>query len=112
MNRRKPYLSNIVSENQSAFIKGRLLTDNALVAFEINHYIYRRSQCKNGVVGLKIDMSKANDRLEWGFVENMMRKFGLHPTWVARIMSCITTVCYSFVRDGKAFGDVKPQRGV
>ncbi|XP_074346272.1 uncharacterized protein LOC141685047 [Apium graveolens] len=40
-------------------MKGRLLTDNALIAFEINHYIKRRSQGRNGVAGLKIDISKA-----------------------------------------------------
>lgn len=41
-NRLKPCLQNIVSPNQSAFIKGRLLTDNALIAYEINHYLHRR----------------------------------------------------------------------
>lgn len=63
-NRLKPCLKCIVSENQSAFIEGRLLTDNVLIAFEINHYIHRRTQGKNGVAGLKIDISKAYDRLE------------------------------------------------
>lgn len=38
-NRLKPCLSSIISDKQSAFIQGRLLTDNALIAFEINHYI-------------------------------------------------------------------------
>lgn len=41
-NRLKPCLSSIISSQQSAFIEGRLLTDNALVAFEINHYIHRK----------------------------------------------------------------------
>ncbi|XP_074360553.1 uncharacterized protein LOC141700766 [Apium graveolens] len=57
-NKLKPCLYDIVSDNQSAFIEGRLLTDNALLAFEINHFIKRKTQGKNGVAGLKIDVSK------------------------------------------------------
>lgn len=60
----KPCLKSIISESQSAFIEGRLLTDNALIAFEINHFIRRKTQGKSGVAGLKIDISKAYDRLE------------------------------------------------
>lgn len=63
-NRLKPCLKDIISINQSAFLEGRLLTDNAIIAFEINHYIHRRTQGKTGVAGLKIDISKAYDRLE------------------------------------------------
>lgn len=63
-NRLKPCLKDVISDKQSAFIEGRLLTDNALIAFEINHYMKRKTRGKNGVVGLKIDISKAFDRLE------------------------------------------------
>ncbi|XP_074352667.1 uncharacterized protein LOC141691812 [Apium graveolens] len=111
-NRLKPCLQNIVSPNQSAFIEGRLLTDNVLIAYEINHYLHRRTQGKSGVVVLKLDISKAYDRLEWGFVEKMLRKFNFHLVWIDRIMRCMSTVCYSFFRDGKIFGNVRPQRGV
>lgn len=75
-NRLKKCLGSIVSDKQSAFLEGRLLTDNALIAFELNHYMKRKTQGREGVVGLKIDISKACDRLEWSFVRNMMLKFG------------------------------------
>lgn len=77
-NRLKICLPNIISEQHSAFVEGRLLTDNALIAFEVNHYIKRRTQGVNGVVGLKLDVSKAYDRLEWHFLEAMMLKFGFN----------------------------------
>lgn len=102
----------LISNNQSAFIEGRLLTDNALIAFELNHYIKRRSQGSTGVAGLKIDISKAYDRLEWNFIESMLIKFGFHDQWIKRIMSCIKTVSYSFIQQGVVFGDVRPQRGI
>lgn len=63
-NRLKECLPMLISEKQSAFVEGRLLTDSALVAFEVNHYIKRKTQGVNVVVGLKIDISKAYDRLE------------------------------------------------
>lgn len=58
----------LISDNQSAFIESRLLIDNALIAFEVNHYMKRLSQGIKGVAGLKIDISKVYDRLEWGFI--------------------------------------------
>ena len=107
-NRLKPCLKSIISENQSAFIEGRMLTNNALIAFEINHYIRRKTQGKCGVAGLKIDISKAYDRLEWNFVECMLTKFGFHPVWIQRLMACVTTVSYRFLHNGEIFGEVQP----
>ncbi|KAL8089279.1 hypothetical protein AgCh_038904 [Apium graveolens] len=111
-NRLKVCLSSLISNTQSAFVEGRLLTDNALIAFEINHYIKRQTQGKNGVAGFKIDISKAYDRLEWGFIQHMMEKFGFHATWVNRIMSLIQSVSYGFLHDGCVFGNVIPTRGL
>lgn len=111
-NRLKPCLKSIVTESQSAFIIGRILTDNALVAFEINHFIHRKTQGNTGVAGLKVDVSKAYDRLEWSFVESMLHKFGFHTDWISRIMTCVTTVSYSFLRKGEVFGDINLKRGI
>lgn len=71
-NRLKPYLGTINSENQSAFIEGRLLTDNAVTAFEINHYMKRRTQGSNGIASLELNVSKVYDRSEWDFIRNMI----------------------------------------
>ncbi|XP_021735024.1 uncharacterized protein LOC110701708 [Chenopodium quinoa] len=68
-NRLKPFLDDIISVNQSAFIPGRLITDNAMVAFEIFHAMKRGGDGRSGLIALKLDMSKAYDRVEWGFLE-------------------------------------------
>lgn len=111
-NRLKPCLNLLISDKQSAFVEGRLLTDNALIAFEINHFMKRRKQGKSGVAGLNVDISKAYDRLEWSFIRNMMDKFGFHVTWVERVMKLVQTVSYNFVHNGNLFGDIVPSRGV
>lgn len=70
----------------------------------------RRTQGNVGLAGLKIDISKAYDKLEWWFIQNMMVKFGFHEVWINRIMKFITTVSYSFLHNGHVFGNVAPQR--
>lgn len=111
-NRLKNFLPTLISANQSAFVEGRLLTDNALIAFEVNHYIKSRTQGKIGMAALKIDVSKAYDKLKWDFIEGMFEKFGFHELWRERIMICIKTVSYNFVQQGVTFAEIYLKGGL
>ena len=82
----KPLLNSIVSEGQSGFIADRLITDNILIAFESLHYMKTQSSRKEGFMALKLDMSKAYDRMKWSFLEKIMLKMGFQDPWVAMIM--------------------------
>jgi hypothetical protein len=75
-NRLKVILPLIISPTQSAFIPRRLLTDNILVAYENLHTMHARMWGKVGFMALKLDMSKAYDRVEWAFLEAIIRKMG------------------------------------
>jgi hypothetical protein len=75
-NRLKKVLPSIISPSQSAFIPGRLIIDNILVAFEALHTMDAKMKGKEGFMALKLDMSKAYDRVEWHFLESVMRKIG------------------------------------
>lgn len=106
--RLKQCLNSLISDKQSAFIEGRMLTDNVLVAFEVNHHMKKKTQEKNGIAGLKIDISKAYDKLEWSFIESMMHRFGFSSTWITRIVGYFRSVVYLFIHDENVFGEVHP----
>ena len=63
-NRLKKILPSIISETQSAFMHERLITNNVLVAFETMHHISNKKTGNLGELVLKLDMSKAYDRVE------------------------------------------------
>lgn len=70
-NRLKRILPKIISPTQSAFVLGRLISDNTLVAAEIAHSMHKRKFGWNGIMALKLDISKAYDHLECNFLEGM-----------------------------------------
>ena len=100
-NRLKPLLNDIISETQSAFTAGRLVTDNIMIVFESLHHMKTSCTGRSGYMALKLDMSKAYDRVEWTFLEKIILKLGFQNSWVSLIMECITTVTYSIMVNGE-----------
>ncbi|CAL9002074.1 unnamed protein product [Prunus brigantina] len=111
-NRMKIILPSLISPSQSAFVSGRLISDNSILAAEIIHCLRSRRRGKKGFLALKLDMSKAYDRIEWPFLEEMMKKLGFAEQWVRLIMTCVTTVTYSFLVHGSPCGYLTPSRGL
>ena len=111
-NRLKPFLNSIILEAQSAFTANRLITDNILIAFESLHHMKNTCTGKTSFMTLKLDKSKAYDRVEWMFLEKILLLMGFQESWVALIMECIMTMSYSILVNGEPKGLIKPSRGL
>ncbi|XP_031127513.1 uncharacterized protein LOC116029604 [Ipomoea triloba] len=91
---------------------GRSIIDNVLLTFESNHDMNRVQGDRGGYGALKVDMSKAYDRVEWGFLGRVMTKLGFSERWVSLMHECISTVQYRVLVEGKEWGPIVPTRGL
>ena len=74
-------LANRLQQIFPKFVSGRKIQKNTFLAQEILHDM-RKKRGKKGWMGLKIDMGKAYDRLEWCFLEKVLRAFSFPSIWI------------------------------
>uniref|UniRef100_A0A8I6X7Y2 Reverse transcriptase domain-containing protein n=1 Tax=Hordeum vulgare subsp. vulgare TaxID=112509 RepID=A0A8I6X7Y2_HORVV len=101
VNRLRRCLSELISENQSAFSPGRLISDNSIIAFECIHHMQSLKSNNRVACAYKLDLSKAYDRVDWDFLEKALSRWGFSEQWIAWIMTCVRSVRYSVKLNGK-----------
>lgn len=52
-------------------------------------------------MALKLDMSNAYDRVEWGSIITITTQLDFNQRWINIIMGCLSSVSYSMVINGK-----------
>ncbi|GJV06245.1 hypothetical protein Tco_1343901, partial [Tanacetum coccineum] len=109
-NRIKESLKALVSQNQSAFVPGRSISDNILLTQELMHNYH----LDRGVprCAFKVDIQKAYDTVDWLFLREVLVGFGFHERMIAWIMECVTTSSFSICINGSLHGYFKGKRGL
>jgi hypothetical protein len=81
-----PIAGNIVSDSQTAFIKGRNILEGVVTLHEVLHELKRTKE--EGVL-FKIDFEKAYDKVKLDFVREVVERKGFPPSWIEQTMSTI-----------------------
>ena len=63
-------------------------------------------------MALKLDMTKAYDRVEWTCLEKIMEKLGFVERWRSLIMQCVTFVTYAIKINRSLRGPIISTRGI
>lgn len=91
-------LQEIISTNQTGFVRERSITENVLLAQEIIRDIHRRNKLHNVVV--KLDMAKAYDRVFWKYLLKVLRCFGFSERIIDMVLRLISNSWYSVLVNG------------
>lgn len=110
-NRLQLVIHKILSHSQSAFVPGRRIQDNIILVNEIMPTL-KKKRGRGGLMALKIDIEKAYDKVDWGFLLEIMRCCGFFPFWFQMISQYISTSSFSILLNGSPFCFFKPHRGL
>ncbi|GJW76145.1 putative RNA-directed DNA polymerase, eukaryota, reverse transcriptase zinc-binding domain protein, partial [Tanacetum coccineum] len=103
-------IKEVVSENQSAFVSGRRISDNILITQELMHNYHRNRgppRC-----AFKVDIQKAYNTVDWWFLGFILKCFGFHHTMIKWIMAYVTSASFSISINGNIHGFFKGKRGL
>lgn len=109
-NRLKIILPKFISPNQSAFVKDRLLMENVLLASELVKSYHKNSVSAR--CGLKIDISKAFDTVQWSFLLSALTALGFPSEYIVLIEKCISLASFSVQINGELAGYFNSKRGL
>lgn len=109
-NRLKVLLPELIEPNQCAFVKGRLLLENVLLATELVKNYHKDSIGPRSV--LKLDISKAFDSVKWSFILDTLRAMNIPDQFVHWIHTCLSTAAFSVSVNGELEGFFPSTRGL
>jgi hypothetical protein len=109
--RLKEFIPVIISPYQTGFVPGRNIHENIIVAQEMTHSMVKMKGSK-GLVAIKVDLSKAYDKLKWDFIWQILKEIQLPDSLINVIMHSITSVETNVKWNGARGSYFRPQRGI
>lgn len=110
LKRLKPILPTLILPNQTAFVQGRLLVENTILASEIIHGYHKDRGPKR--ITLKVDIEKAFDTVNWDFIFNLLQGLDIPHPYLAWLFPCVTSPSFMIGFNGTVQGYFKSTRGL
>eukprot|EP00253_Pinus_taeda_P014598 PITA_14598 len=108
-NRLRPILSRSIAPQQFAFLDSKQIHEAIGLAQEALHSIWSK---KLKAILLKIDLSKAFDRVSWLYLKMILIHLGFPHSYISWIMACITSPSFSILINGSASTFFHSERGL
>ncbi|XP_028549388.1 uncharacterized protein LOC110115858 [Dendrobium catenatum] len=99
INRLKPVLSTIISEEQGAFVPGRSISSHGLMAQEMMSK-FKYSNQKYGLMALKIDMEQTYGCMSWETLQEVMNLMGFKKRFITWVVQCIFEPKFTLLMNG------------
>ena len=103
-------LSEVIGQSQSAFLPGRTLAENVLLATEMVHGYNRQNISPRGM--LKVDLRKAFDSVKWEFIIAALKALAIPDRFVSWIYQCISKPTFTVSVNGATGGFFKSSKGL
>ncbi|KAL0292193.1 UNVERIFIED_CONTAM: hypothetical protein Sradi_6999800, partial [Sesamum radiatum] len=100
----------LIDPSQTAFVPGRSISDNVLLAQELLAG-YNRARLPARCT-IKVDFQKAYDSVAWDFLLEGLKLFNFPPQFVTWLEQCITTASFSISLNGAVHGFFQGARGL
>lgn len=109
VNRLKPLLHKFIGKTQNEFVLGCQIIDAAITTHEVLHSMEKSD---NPSMALKLDISKAYDRINWTFLYEVTVKIGFSQKVIRMVKSMIEIVNYLVMVNGSPWGNFGGERGL
>lgn len=107
VNRLKPFLDPLISPSQKGFVPGRQILDAVISTQEIIHSM---DKCHHPGMVLKLDISKACDRVNWTFLFKVLKAMGFGDKLIKLIGECISAITYAIMLNRNPLGKFRASR--
>lgn len=103
-------LPKVISPEQAGFLQGRGITEQVLLAQEMVHFLDKRT--RGGQVIIKLDMTKAFDRISWQYLQLLLRKLGMDERLVRILINNLSATNCSILLNVSLTSSFSLGRGV